>query len=94
MRTGQYACWATWLATEPIIRRVKPPAPREPTTSMSASLAALMSSSTTKPWTALTVTDSGWGPLSPASTLSVSAWAATRASSVRAGSSAYTAMPL
>src|SRR5262249_25769249 len=87
-RTGQYACRATWSATEPTISRVKPPAPREPTTSMSASLAALMSSSTTKPWTALTVTDSGRGPSRPASTLSVSAWAAVRASSVRTGSSA------
>ena len=61
---------------------------------MSASLPALMSSSTTKPCTALTVTDSGRGPSSPASTLSVSAWAAARASSVRAGSSGYTAMLL
>jgi hypothetical protein len=65
MRTGQYVCWATWPATDPIISRVNPPAPREPRTSMSASLPALMSSSTTKPWTALTVTDSGRGSVQP-----------------------------
>ena len=70
-----YAGWATWAATEPIISRVKPPVPREPRTIRSASLPASMSSSTTKPWTALTVTESGRGPASPASTLSVSAWA-------------------
>ena len=92
MRTGQCACWATWLDTEPIISRVNPPAPREPRTIMSASLPASMSSSTGKPWTALTVTESGRGPASPASTLSVSAWAALRASSVRSGSSGYMAM--
>ena len=46
MRTGQCACWATWLDTEPIISRVNPPAPREPRTIMSASLPASMISST------------------------------------------------
>ena len=34
MTTGQRACWVTWPATEPTISLVKPPAPREPRTSM------------------------------------------------------------
>jgi hypothetical protein len=58
MSTGHGACWATWPAVEPSISRVNPPAPREPSTIMSASPPALMISSTGKPCTAVTVTDS------------------------------------
>src|ERR1019366_2619115 len=39
--TGQCAWCTTWLLTEPIISRVNPPAPREPTTSRSASRGCL-----------------------------------------------------
>jgi hypothetical protein len=42
MRTGQCAWRATWSATDPIISREKPPAPREPTTIMSASRLAVV----------------------------------------------------
>ena len=87
MRTGQVAWWATWLVTEPIISPPKPPTPREPSTTMSASWLASMSTSTGKPLTALTVTDSGRDSPSPASTLSVSACAASRACSVSSASS-------
>ena len=87
MRTGHGACWTTWPAVDPISSRVNPPAPREPSTIMSASRPALMISSTGKPCIAVTVTDSGWGPSSPASALSVSAWTARRTASVRSGSS-------
>jgi hypothetical protein len=40
MTTGQRACWLTCVLTEPITRRAKPPAPRDPSTIMSASHAA------------------------------------------------------
>ena len=49
---------------------------------MSAPLLALTSSSTGNPCTAFTVTDSGCGPLSAASTLSAAAFAAAWACSV------------
>src|ERR1700722_16191934 len=32
-------CWVTWVLTEPSSSRLNPPAPREPTTSISASAA-------------------------------------------------------
>ena len=57
--TGQRACWVTWVLTEPSSSRLKPPAPREPTTSMSASAAALRSASAGSATTARTVTDDG-----------------------------------
>jgi DNA-binding CsgD family transcriptional regulator len=60
--TGQVACWVTSELTDPITSRLNPPAPREPTTSMSASLAALISSSTTDPEATRTVTDAGAEP--------------------------------
>jgi len=87
MRTGQLAWWATWLVTEPITSTPKPPAPREPSTTMSASRLASMSTSGGKPCTALTVIDSGRGSPASASALSVSAWAALRTRSVSIGSS-------
>lgn len=40
IRTGQGAWWATWLETDPSRRPAKPPCPRDPTMSRSASLAA------------------------------------------------------
>ncbi len=62
--------------TEPISSRLNPPAPREPTTIMSASAAALRSSSTGSPVTAWTVTDGGLDSSSSlARTSSVSFWA-------------------
>jgi len=42
MTTGHGACWATCAATDPIDSREKPPAPREPSTIMSAPSPALM----------------------------------------------------
>ncbi len=49
----------TLLLTEPSSRWVKPPVPRDPTTSRSASRDALTSSSAGSPWTTLTVTSGG-----------------------------------
>jgi hypothetical protein len=86
MTTGQGACWATWAATDPIDSRQRPPAPREPSTIMSAPSPALMSSPAGMPLTPLIVTDSGRELPRAASTLSVSALAAASASAVRSGS--------
>jgi hypothetical protein len=73
--TGHRACRATWSPTDPIVSRSNPPAPRVPTTIMSASAAALTSVSAGTPVTALTMT-SGRGPPNAASALSVAACAA------------------
>ena len=36
MTTGQRAWWLTWVLTDPISSQANPPAPRDPTTIMSA----------------------------------------------------------
>ena len=61
MTTGQGASPATWLLTEPSPRRLRPPLPREPTTSRSAWYPAPRSSAAGEPGIAWTVTG-GVGP--------------------------------
>lgn len=57
--TGPYPWWTTCELTEPSRSFLKPPAPREPTTIMSASAAAFSSSSAGTPRIAWTATDVG-----------------------------------
>jgi hypothetical protein len=77
--TGHGAWWVTWLLTEPMSRRAKPPLPRAPTTSRSAPAAALISSSAGEPLTDRTVTEGGRDPVISLAALSAPFWAAVRA---------------
>ncbi len=65
----------TWPAVQTSSIGVNPPAPRKPGT-MPASLLTLTSSSPGNLCAATTVTDSGCGPPSPASTMPASAFTA------------------
>ena len=85
----------TWLLTEPIRNRAKPPPPREPTTTRSESDEAFTSSSAGRPLTARTVTDAGAGPPAWLRAFCTASSAARRTASVAGWSAGYySALPV
>jgi hypothetical protein len=88
--TGQRACCTTWLLTEPCRSRANPPAPRDPTTTRSASPDASINSFAGYPATARTATDAGRDSPSWLITFCVSSSAVSRMCSSSAVSPART----